>query len=99
MVNEHPPHDSRGERKKMRSVFPVDLVLIDQPQKSFVHQGRPLQRMSLTLHPEVMRRHRAQLLVDQWQEGSQRRLIPGAPVEEQACNSSVGMTLHSRCTV
>ena len=83
VVEQDAPHQLRGDPKKVGTILPLDLPLINQPDKSLVHQGRGLHRVTRTLSPHVASREPMQLVVHQRQQLSQRRLVALAPGQEQ----------------
>jgi hypothetical protein len=45
VVDQDPAHHRRGDGEEVLAVLPSDLILVDQPQVSLVHQGRGLERV------------------------------------------------------
>jgi hypothetical protein len=67
VIDENPAHHLRRDTKEMRSILPVDVVLVDEPDVGLVNEGRRLQGVIGTLASELARRHPAQFRIDEWQ--------------------------------
>jgi hypothetical protein len=67
MIDEHLPHDARGDAEEVRAIAPVGAVLLDMPGEAhvgLVHERGWLQGVVGALAPNVVRREIAQLFVD-----------------------------------
>src|SRR5437667_6921300 len=65
MVHKDAAHQLRGDAVELRTVLPLRVLLIDQLEVSLVDQRRRLQRVALTLSPQIVTRQPAQLAVNQ----------------------------------
>ena len=65
VVHQNLPHQARGHRQKMGTIFGVKGPLVEQPQIDLMDQSRALQGMARTLASEMPPRDVAQLFVDQ----------------------------------
>src|SRR5262245_10331542 len=61
-------HANGGNPEEVRTVLPIDLFGVQQPQVGFMHQGRRLQRVTWPLLSEIMVSQPSQLGVNQWQQ-------------------------------
>src|SRR5437867_6166923 len=65
VVDEHLAHRFSGEAEEMLPILPVHLIVINQPEKSFVDQRRRLQRVPTTFFAHLAPRDSAQFVVNQ----------------------------------
>jgi hypothetical protein len=83
MIDEDPAHHLSRDAKKVRPIPPVDVPLVNEPQKYLVNERSRLERVARSLTPEMPRRHPAQLGVDERQQLIEGTLVAATPVPEQ----------------
>ena len=80
VIDQNPAHQLRCKREKLRTVRPVGLPLIDEPEVGLVHERRGLQDVPRALAAKPTSRLSPQLVVQKLQHlisGSQISLAPG----------------------
>jgi hypothetical protein len=80
VLNQNAPHDFRSDRKKVCALFPCDAPVMSESQVALMHQVCRLQRMTGALIAQVMARLAVQLLIDEWHQRVERRLVSVAPI-------------------
>jgi hypothetical protein len=83
VIDQDAAHDVRGDTKEMRSILPVDLPLIDEPDEDLVHQGRRLQGVVSPFAPKLAGRDAPELRIDEWQQLVERSPVAATPIAEQ----------------
>jgi len=73
----------RRDAKEMRSILPIDLALVDEPDVHLVHKGRRLQGVVGALVPKPARRHAAELRINERQQLIERSPVAATPIAEQ----------------
>src|SRR6266568_954732 len=68
VLDEYAPHRLRCSSKEMPSAVPRPILRADQPQISFMHQGRGLQSLARHFLGHLVRGELAQLLVNERQQ-------------------------------
>lgn len=63
-IDENSSHRSRGHREEMRSVLPLNLIHVDQPEIRFIHEGGSLKRVAGSFAGHVPMGEAVQLIVD-----------------------------------
>jgi len=66
----------------MGTVGPMDVLLVDEPNVSFVDQGGCLERVAFSFPAHVTAGEPVQFVVDQWIQLVECRLVPIAPLSE-----------------
>jgi hypothetical protein len=59
------------------------MLLLDEPEVCLIDQSRRLQRVANTFSTHVAMGQPAQLLIDEWHQALECRLISSTPVDEQ----------------
>ena len=80
VIDQNPAHQLRGHREELRTVTPVGLPLIDEPEVGLVHKRRGLQDMPGAFAAKPTSRLSPQLVVQKLQDllsGGQISLAPG----------------------
>jgi hypothetical protein len=83
VIDQDPAHDLRRNTKKMRSILPIDLALVDEPDVRLMNKGRRLQGVVGPLVPKLARGHAAELRIDEWQQLIERSPVAATPLAEQ----------------
>jgi hypothetical protein len=83
VIDQDLPHETRGDRKKMGSVFGIKPWLPGQSQIGFMNQSRTLQSVFGTLPPQMTARDFAEVRIHKGDERVKRLSIPGFPPDEQ----------------
>jgi hypothetical protein len=83
VIDQDAAHDLRGDTKEMRPILPVDLPLVDEPDKHLVHKRRRLQGVAGPLAPKLAGRHAPELRIDEWQQLVERSPVAATPIAEQ----------------
>ena len=83
MVNEHPPHQPRGNREEVCPILPVDALRVHQPHVRLVHQRSGLQRVTRPLVPHAPFGDAVQLGLQERDEPVQRFPVTVPPRDEQ----------------
>ena len=83
VVDQDATHDQRRGAKKMRSILPVDLTLIDEPEIRLVNQRGRLERVVDPFFPKLARGDAAHLRVDERQQLVKRTAVAATPVREE----------------
>ena len=86
VIDQDAAHDLRRDTKEMRSILPVDLALVDEPEVHLMNKGRRLQGVVGPLLPKLARGHAAELRIDEWQQLVERRPVAATPIAEQRCD-------------
>jgi len=80
LIDQDLPHQTRGEREKVRPVAQLDAIEINQPQVRLVNERRRLEHVPSRLRSETCVRDPAQFVIDERNEALQRvavALLPG----------------------
>ena len=83
VIDQDPAHDLRRDTKKMRSILPIDLALVDEADVRLVNKGARLQGVVGPLVPKLARGHAPELRIDKWQQLVKGSLIAATPIAEQ----------------
>jgi len=83
VIDQHAPHQPRGDADEMRPVPPLDAVCVNQPHERLVDQRCRLQRVVAPLASHVASGEPPQLCLDQRQQRLQRLLVAVAPGLQQ----------------
>ena len=86
VIDQDATHDVRGDTKEVRPILPVNLPLIDKPDKHLVHKSRRLQGVIGPLAPELADRNAPELRIDEWQQLVECSPVAATPIEEQCRN-------------
>jgi hypothetical protein len=89
VIDEDPAHQLRCKPEELPATLPLHVLLIDEPQKGFVHERRALQGVFGALAPQVLLRHVPQLLVNERHQLTEGGLIAGTPFNQQLRNAIV----------
>src|SRR5207249_10097210 len=82
-VDENLAHQSRRNAKEMSAALTAYLALVHQPHIGIVEQRRSLQQVAGFFAAHVLMGQPVQLVINQWHEFIQRRLIAVAPSFQQ----------------
>src|SRR5215467_13219458 len=83
VIDQNASHHLRGDRKKVCSALPGDVLLVHNAKKSFMDQGGRLQGMVRAFLAHGDMGHAAQFVVNQRDETKRRLLIAIAPLAKQ----------------
>ena len=83
VIDQDPAHDLRRDTKEMRSILPIDLALVDEPDVRLMNEGRRLQGVVGPLAPKLARGNAAKLRIDEWQQLVERSPVAATPIAEQ----------------
>ena len=72
----------------MRTVLPLHLADVDEPEIRLVDEGCRLKRVAHPLVPHVTAGNAAKLRMDDGNELLERRLVPLPPRDEEVCDLS-----------
>lgn len=82
VIDQDASHDLGGDRKKVRAIRPVHILLIDHTDVSFVYQSGGLKCMVFSLLAHVTAGEAMELVIDQRVQLVQSGLVPFAPLSE-----------------
>jgi hypothetical protein len=83
VIDQDPAHDHRRDTKEVRSILPVDLPLIDDPQVHLVNERRRLQGVVGPLAAKVAPRNATELRIDERQQLIERTAVAAALIAKQ----------------
>jgi hypothetical protein len=83
VIDQDPAHDLRGNTKEMRSILPIALALVDEPDVRLMNQSRRLQGVVGTLAAKLTRGNAPELRIDEWQQLTKSSPVAPTPVAEQ----------------
>jgi hypothetical protein len=83
VIDQDAAHDLRRDTKEMRSILPIHLALIDEPDEHLVHKGSRLQGVVSPLAPKLAGRNASELRIDEWQQLVKRSPVAATPIAEQ----------------
>jgi hypothetical protein len=83
VIDEDAAHHLRRDAEEMRSILPVALVLVDEPDEDLVNQGRRLKGVIGPLLPKLPRRDLSELRVDEREQLIERSLVAATPISEK----------------
>ena len=87
----------RRDTKEMRSILPIALALVDEPDVHLVNKGRRLQGVVGPLVPKLPRGNTAELRIDEWQQLIERSLVAAIQSPSSAVTSP-GETMEPSST-
>src|ERR1700719_4393829 len=79
MLNQNTAHDFRNDGEELRSLLPVHLPYVDQPQVRFMHERGCLDRVLGTLPAQAAARNLPQLGIRQVDDSGESTLVAAAP--------------------
>jgi hypothetical protein len=82
VIDQDPAHDLCRDAKKVGSMVPVDLALVDEPEVDLVNERRRLQRVVSPLASKLARGRPAELSVDEREQQIERSPIAATPIAE-----------------
>ena len=82
-VHEHPAHDPRGHREKVKAVLPVHPPCVDEPEVRLVHERRRLEALCDTIATEASTGNLAQFVMHQRDEARQRVFVSASPRKQE----------------
>jgi hypothetical protein len=83
VIDQDPAHDLRCDTEEMRSILPIDLALVDEPDIYLMNKGRRLQGVAGPFVPKLARGNAAKLRIDEWQQLIERRPVAATPIAEE----------------
>ena len=83
-VDQHAPHQAGGQRKEVRTVGPLDMREVDEPQVELIDQRSRLQRVVLPLAGHRPAREPAELGVDDRNEALKRTVVALCPRQQES---------------
>ena len=83
VIDENAPHYLRRDGEEMRTIGPVNVFLIDEPNVSLVDEGCGLKRVTFSLPAHVATRKAMEFVVDQRIQLVECVLVSVAPLSEQ----------------
>ena len=86
IIRQDIPHYLRCRRKEVGPIFPVIVLAGRYFQVRFVYQSGGLQRVALTLAPQISGRDRTQFPINQVDEARFRIFIASSNTNEQLCD-------------
>jgi len=86
VVNENATHELRGYREKVRAVFPIYAVLIDEPEINFMNQGSWLEAVVAALPQHVAAGQTMEFVVNEIEQPTFGGAVSLAPFEQKLRN-------------
>jgi hypothetical protein len=83
VIDEHLPHEARGNADEVGAILPVHAPSTHQPEKRLVHELGRLQRMTVPFAPHIRACEPAQLGLDERHQAIESGLIAVAPRLQQ----------------
>ena len=83
VIDQNPAHHHRRNTKEVRSIMPIDLPLIDEPQVHLVDERRRLQGVVGPLAAKLARRNATELRIDKWEQLIERTAGAATPIAKQ----------------
>jgi hypothetical protein len=86
VINENAPHELRRYREKVRAVFPIYAVLIDEPEINFMNQGSWLEAVVAALPQHVAGGQTMEFVVNEIEQPTFGGAVSLAPFEQKVRN-------------
>jgi hypothetical protein len=86
VIDQDPAHDLGGHTKKMRSIPPVDLTLVEDAEVHLMDEGCCLQGVIGTFVSELAPRDMSELCIDDRQQLMERGPFAATPIMEERRN-------------
>ena len=83
VIDQDPAHDLRRDTKEVRSILPIDLPLIDEPQVHLMNERRRLQGVVGPLATKLAGRNATELRIDERQQLIECTAVAATPLAEQ----------------
>ena len=82
VVNQDPAHDLCRDAEEVRSILPVDMALVDEPEVDLVNERRRLQGVVRPLASKLPRGRAPKLCIHERQQLIERSPIAATPIAE-----------------